>query len=217
MGLMMSSNTMTRVAVQVCATDPILRSGLANILRTRQEVVLIDSGEDIPDGAVRLVVCDRLDENIRQMLRGLQARNHGRIVLISGDLDDTEVLDAVGSGVCAVARRSDISPDLLVRLTQAAAAGEGQLPPDLLGRLLHRVARLQRQVLAPKGISLAGMSTREIHVLRLVAQGKSTREIADAMCYSQRTVKTILHDVTNRFQLRNRAHAVAYALNEGLL
>jgi DNA-binding CsgD family transcriptional regulator len=54
-------------------------------------------------------------------------------------------------------------------------------------------------------------------VLRLVASGFSTQEIADELCYSQRTVKSILHDVTNRFQLRNRSHAVAYALREGLI
>jgi DNA-binding NarL/FixJ family response regulator len=54
-------------------------------------------------------------------------------------------------------------------------------------------------------------------VLGLVADGLDTREIATKLSYSERTVKNVLHDVTNRFQLRNRAHAVAYALREGLL
>lgn len=93
----------------------------------------------------------------------------------------------------------------------------GALPPDLLGRLLNRVARLQRQVLEPRGLHLTGITSRETDVLRLVASGLSTQEIADQLCYSQRTVKSILHDVTNRFQLRNRSHAVAYAMREGLI
>ena len=42
-------------------------------------------------------------------------------------------------------------------------------------------------------------------------------EIARELCYSQRTVKNILHDVTTRLQLRNRSHAVAYAVREGLI
>lgn len=79
------------------------------------------------------------------------------------------------------------------------------------------MSRLQRQVLEPRGLSTGGMSNRETEVLRLVAAGYSTQEIADRLSYSQRTVKSILHDVTNRFQLRNRSHAVAYALREGLI
>src|SRR5829696_6509434 len=53
---------------------------------------------------------------------------------------------------------------------------------------------------------------REVEVLRLVADGLDTAEIAAKLAYSQRTVKNVLHDVTNRLQLRNRSHAVAYAL-----
>src|ERR1044072_2129667 len=79
------------------------------------------------------------------------------------------------------------------------------------------VSRLQRHILEPRGLQLAGITTRESEVLRLVASGFSTQEIAEKLCYSQRTVKSILHDVTNRFQLKNRAHAVAYALREGLI
>lgn len=116
-----------------------------------------------------------------------------------------------------MARRADSTPEVLVRLVTAAAAGEGALPPDLLGRLLHQVSRLQRHVLEPRGLQLTGVSTRESAVLRMVAAGLSTKEIADRLSYSERTVKSILHDITNRFQLRNRAHAVAYALKEGLI
>jgi DNA-binding NarL/FixJ family response regulator len=61
------------------------------------------------------------------------------------------------------------------------------------------------------------MADREIRVLRLVADGKDTKEIARELSYSERTVKNVLHDVTTRFQLRNRSQAVAYALREGLI
>jgi DNA-binding NarL/FixJ family response regulator len=64
---------------------------------------------------------------------------------------------------------------------------------------------------------MAGLSDREALVLKLVADGWDTAEIAVHLSYSQRTVKTILHDVVNRFQLRNRTHAVAYALRQGLI
>lgn len=205
-----------RIPVLVRATDPILQNGVRMALRTRQEVWLVEEDGAAPE-AVALVVTDRFDDRAGQLLRTLQVRGFARVVLIAGELDDTEILTAVERGVCAVARRADTTPDVLVRLVTAVSAGEGALPPDLLGRLLSRVSRLQRHVLEPRGLHLAGITNRETEVLRLVASGLSTKEIAERLCYSQRTVKSILHDVTNRFQLRNRSHAVAYALREGLI
>jgi DNA-binding NarL/FixJ family response regulator len=205
-----------RTPVVVRATDPILHNGVCVALRSRDEVRVVD-GEAGDPAVVALLVADRLDETMTQLLSALRHQGFTRIVLVAGEVDDNEILNAVEHGVCAVARRADAGPEVLVRLIKAAAAGEGALPPDLLGRLLNRVSRLQRQVLEPRGLHLGGMSDRETEVLRLVAAGYSTQEIADQLCYSQRTVKSILHDVTNRFQLRNRSHAVAYALREGLI
>jgi DNA-binding NarL/FixJ family response regulator len=61
------------------------------------------------------------------------------------------------------------------------------------------------------------LTGREIAVLRLVADGLDTGEIAQTLSYSERTIKNVLHDITTRLHLRNRAHAVAYALREGLI
>ncbi len=58
---------------------------------------------------------------------------------------------------------------------------------------------------------------REIAVLQLVAEGYDTGEIARKLSYSERTIKKVLHDLTMRLQLRNRSHAVAYALRAGLI
>ncbi|MEV6829701.1 response regulator transcription factor [Amycolatopsis sp. NPDC051102] len=205
-----------RTPVVVRATDPILHNGVCMTLRSRDDVRVVD-GDPADPALVALLVADRLDEPMTKLLSALHHQGFTRIVLVAGEVDDNEILGAVEHGVCAVARRADAGPEVLVRLIKAAAAGEGALPPDLLGRLLSRVSRLQRQVLQPRGLRLGGMSDRETEVLKLVAAGYSTQEIADELCYSQRTVKSILHDVTNRFQLRNRSHAVAYALREGLI
>ncbi|WP_410639378.1 LuxR C-terminal-related transcriptional regulator [Amycolatopsis sp. lyj-346] len=205
-----------RTPVVVRATDPILHNGVCMALRSRDDVRVVD-GDAADPALVALLVTDRLDEPMTQLLSALHHQGFTRIVLVAGEVDDNEILNAVEHGVCAVARRADAGPEVLVRLIKAAAAGEGALPPDLLGRLLSRVSRLQHQVLQPRGLRLGGMSDRETEVLKLVAAGYSTQEIAGELCYSQRTVKSILHDVTNRFQLRNRSHAVAYALREGLI
>ncbi|MBO3746855.1 response regulator transcription factor [Streptosporangiaceae bacterium NEAU-GS5] len=120
-------------------------------------------------------------------------------------------------GVAGLVRRAEATEDRLLTIIQAAAKGEGSLPPDLLGRLLTQVGTVQRNVLGPRGLTFTGLADREIQVLRLVADGYDTAEIAARLCYSQRTVKSVMHDVTTRLNLRNRSHAVAYALRNGLL
>lgn len=60
-----------------------------------------------------------------------------------------------------------------------------------------------------------GLSARERTVLSLLADGCSTREIAGHLCYSERTIKNVLQEITSRLQLRNRTQAVAYAVRRG--
>jgi DNA-binding NarL/FixJ family response regulator len=60
-----------------------------------------------------------------------------------------------------------------------------------------------------------GVDRREREVLRLMADGMSTREVAGEMNYSERTIKNVLQDLTARLHLRNRTHAVAYAVRHG--
>lgn len=204
-----------RVPVAFHATDPLTQAGVTAALRARPEVELV-ADSDIGSDTVAVVIAERLTE-ARALLLAMKARGVDRCALVLGDIEEGDLLAIAELGVRAVARRSQASPDALVSLARTAASGEVALPPDLLGTLLTQLARLQRNVLEPRGLDVFGMSEREREVLRLVAQGLDTREIAERMCYSQRTVKTILHDITNRFQLRNRSHAVAYAMREGLI
>ena len=206
---------MHRVPVVFRATDPLTLAGVAAALRTRPEVELVEDSQISPD-TVAVVVAERLSE-ARALVLAARTRGANRCALVLGEIEEGDLVAIAELGVRALARRSQASPDTLVSLACTAASGEVSLPQDLLGTLLTQLARLQRNVLEPRGLDVFGMSERERQVLRLVAQGLGTREIAECICYSQRTVKTILNDITNRFELRNRTHAVAYAMREGLI
>ncbi len=69
--------------------------------------------------------------------------------------------------------------------------------------------------LSPNGSAPRRLNTRERDVLALVADGMSTREVAKRLCYSERTIKNVLQDITVRLDLRNRTQAVAVAIREG--
>lgn len=205
-----------RIAVYVYAHDPISQAGLASQLRTRPEIQVVDHDVDL--ATVAIVVVDEVDEETTRVVRAIQ-RNDGipRVVLVVTRLDDAGMLAGVEAGACGLLRRSEALPERLVEAIQSAATGDGSVPADLLGRLLEHVGRLQRQVLAPRGLTISGLSEREIEVLKLVADGFDTAEIAGSLAYSERTIKNIIHDVTARLNLRNRSHAVAYAVRQGLI
>lgn len=207
---------MPRIPVALVATDVISRAGVASQLRPRPDVLVLDDTETDRAQAT-LVIVDTVDEATLRTLRALRSRATRALVLVVTDVDDAGLAAAVAHGVLGIVRRSEATPDRLAAMIHAATAGDGHLPPDLLGRLLHQIGTLHRDVLRPGGLTLTGLRDREIQVLRLVADGYNTTEIAAKLCYSPRTIKNIIHDVTNRFHLRNRCHAVAHAIRNGLL
>jgi DNA-binding NarL/FixJ family response regulator len=204
----------SRIPVYLFTDDVISRAGLGSQLRPQPQVQVVEEPEHAEVG---VVVTDRVSDPTLRTLRGLRARGTNRLVLVAGEIDDAALVAAVEAGACGLVRRHEATAERLVATIEAAAAGDGTVPPDLLGRLLNQIGQLQRAVLGPRGLTFNGLTEREVEVLRLVADGLDTAQIAQKLCYSQRTVKNVLHDVTSRLHLRNRSHAVAYALRHGLI
>lgn len=207
---------MERVAVHVHADDPISRSGVVSQLRQRPELWMLQESE-IDRAAVLFVVADSVEPETGTLLRRLSRTVPAKLVLIVSRVDDAGLITAVECGVLGLVRRSEATPERLVQVAVLAARDESSMPSDLLARLMVQMGKMHRQLLDPQGLSFSGMNSREIGVLKLVADGLDTRQIAESLAYSERTVKNILHDVTSRLQLRNRSHAVAYAMRHGLI
>jgi DNA-binding NarL/FixJ family response regulator len=205
-----------RIRVFVFGEDPISQAGVATQLRGRPEVLVVD-GTDIDSAEVAVVIVEQMGENCARTVHAVQRGGCPRVVLVVSELDDAGLLIAVETGVSGLLRRREATPERLAAAVTSAASGDGTLAPDLLGRLMAQMSRLQREVLAPRGIGPAGLTDRERDVLRLLADGLDTAEIAGQLAYSERTIKNIIHDLTTRLNLRNRSHAVAYAVKSGLI
>jgi DNA-binding NarL/FixJ family response regulator len=91
------------------------------------------------------------------------------------------------------------------------------MPPDLLGKLMQQVGSGRTDEPANATRTFGGLSQRELGVLRQLADGYKTIEIAMELAYSERTIKNSIQALTARLHLRNRSHAVAYAVRQGLI
>jgi DNA-binding NarL/FixJ family response regulator len=207
---------MSRVRVFVFGEDGISQAGVATQLRSRPDILIVDDA-DIDSAEVAVVIVDAVDEACARTVRAIQRNGCPRVVLVVSDLDDSGLMGAVEVGACGVLRRRETTPERLDAAVMAAVHGDGTLAPDLLGRLMVQMSRLQRDVLAPRGIGPSGVTDRELDVLRLLADGLETAEIAGRLAYSERTIKNIIHDLTSRLNLKNRLHAVSYAMKAGLI
>ncbi|MFD7060533.1 LuxR C-terminal-related transcriptional regulator [Streptomyces sp. NPDC059906] len=203
-----------RVPVAVSAPDPISREGAVSQLRRHPE---IDLREESGPGTVALLIEDALDDAALTRLRRIVRSEGARAVLVTGAIRESELLDVVECGVGAIVWRHEATAHRLVQAVLAASRGDGDLPADLLGRLISQVGTLHRGAAGRPGAPSLGLAPREVDVLRLVAEGLDTGEIAGKLSYSERTVKNVMHGLTTRLHLRNRAHAVAYALREGYI
>jgi DNA-binding NarL/FixJ family response regulator len=204
----------SHLTVLIAADDPLSRAGIESQLRGERSIRLVESAAGEPS-VLAVVVAEAVDGDVVTLLRHLRRDGVEKSVLVVTRLDDAGMLLAVENGVAGLLRRGEATTRTLLDTLQSVDSGDGALPADLLGRFMDQVGRLQRRVLAPRGLTFAGLTEREIAVLTLLAEGHDTSEVGRRLFYSERTVKNVVHDITSRFDLRNRTHAVAFAIREG--
>ncbi|MFE5491129.1 LuxR C-terminal-related transcriptional regulator [Streptomyces virginiae] len=218
----MALSARARIPVEVHASDPLSFAGATGQLRRQPEIELVEEMAGRP-GTVAILLVDALDEPTLSRLRRLARTEGTRVVLVANALREADLLQVVECGVRAIVWRREATEDRLLQAVRAAARGDGDLPSDLIARLIAQVGSMQRSaerlpgMPGMPGMPASGLVRREVDVLRLVADGLSTEEVAAKLAYSERTVKNVMHGLTTRLHLRNRAHAVAYALREGYI
>jgi DNA-binding NarL/FixJ family response regulator len=212
------------VRIVIVDIHAIYRSGLAALLQQLPEVEEIAEASTAHEAwqlpllrDCDVVIVDHDFDTSAQFIRSVCEATRAAVVVCSGLCDEDEVLGAVQAGATGILDKATLDPGALTACVRAAASGAGVMAPQLLGSLLRSLRRVSREVLEPRGVSLARLNTREQEVLRLVAQGMATREVAKQLCYSERTIKNVLHDVATKLNVRTRSQAVALAVRDGLI
>jgi DNA-binding NarL/FixJ family response regulator len=165
---------------------------------------------------VAVVGVDQFTEAAFDVLREVSAQTSAPILLVADGVSGAQLRRALRHRVFAVVARS-VDAEVLGSAVDVVFAGGGSLPAALLGDLLRDVARHQPEAVFRPSQLRYRLGRREIEVLRLLADGLSTRMVAEKLDCSERAVKSLASKVQRELGVRNRAHAIAFSLRAGLI
>ena len=204
------------IRIVIADDHPVVRAGIRALLDGEDDLSVVGEAET-PEQAVELA--RTLDPELVLMdlqfgqttsgadaTRSIRALEAPPYVLVLTNYDtDGDILSAVEAGASGYLLK-DAPPSELIAAVRAAASGESALAPAIAGRLMERMR-------APQ----VSLSSREIEVLRLVADGASNSEIAAALHITDATVKSHLVHVFSKLGVASRTAAVSAARNLGVL
>jgi DNA-binding NarL/FixJ family response regulator len=206
--------------LKLFVVDPhtIYRRGLAACLEGLPEVDSVGQADSVRNAwedqalfASDLIVVDHVMPGGLDFVAAAGEASGAPVVVCSSQCDEDAVLAALQAGAAGVLRKETLTTDSLASAVRAAASGTGVVTSELLRELLDGIGAENGQPAA------ARLTDREQQVLSLIAAGHPTREVAQQLCYSERTVKNVLHDVVTKMGARSRSQAVAHAVREGLI
>ncbi|MCI3227366.1 response regulator transcription factor [Streptomyces sp. NP-1717] len=194
--------------IDVVGEAPDGRQGIEVSRRTHPDVVLMD---------VRMPEMDGLAA-ARALLDPPAGVVHRPRVLMLTTFDvDDYVYEALRAGASGFLLK-DAPPADLISAVRVVAAGEALLAPSVTRRLIADFAQLGRPVARKdRSLRLKGLTPRETEVLELIARGLSNQEIAEHLILAEQTVKTHIGRVLAKLGLRDRAQAVIFAYESGLV
>ena len=200
----------------VLDTHTIYRRGLAACLDLLDEVESVGDAESVRDAwehpalfAADLILVDPSLPGGGDFVGAVREATGASVIVCSSDTAQDAVVRALQAGAVGYLRKDELTPQALAAAVRAAASGTSVLAGELLAGLVPDGA-VKRPV-------AARLTDREQQVLALIAAGHPTREVAQELCYSERTVKNVLHDVVTKLNARSRSQAVAFAVREGLI
>jgi NarL family two-component system response regulator LiaR len=197
----------------------VVRQGLRGFLDTYPDIQVVAGAENgvqavalarehVPDVILMDLLMPKMGgvEAIEQIMV-FSPTTH--IIVLTSYTEDEYLFSAMRAGALGYLLK-DVEPEDLVNAIRAAVRGQATLHPSVAARLIQGMEY-------PDDDSLAILTERELDVLRLVARGKSNKEIADELVIAEGTVKSHVSNILSKLHLVHRTQAALYALKRKLV
>jgi NarL family two-component system response regulator LiaR len=205
------------IRVLIADDHSVVRQGLKMFLGSDPELEIVGEARDGAE-AVRLAHQHRPDVVLMDLLMPVMSGTAAtaiirrelpdtEVVALTSVLEDASVIEAVRAGAIGYLLKDTEAPELR-KAIKAAADGQVQLSPQAAARLIREVVTPQHR---------QSLTERETDVLRLLAQGRSNKEIARSLVIGEQTVKTHVAHILSKLDLSSRTQAALYAMKVGLV
>jgi two-component system, NarL family, response regulator YdfI len=211
----------SRIRILVADDHLIIRQGLRLILETEADLELV---AEAADGSEAVRLCTEYHPDVVLMdlrmpgMDGLTAIEHLHndqpdiaVVILTTFNEDDLLMYALRAGARGYLLK-DTDRETLFNTIRAASRGETLLKPEIIARVLSHASPTR----SAEGLTNE-LTARELEVLRAVAEGERSKEIAIHLGISERTVKAHLASIYNRLGVDSRAAAIAVAAQKGYL
>ena len=175
------------------------RDAIEKVGAYQPDVVVLDIR--LP-GASGVEVCQQITEKFPGV----------KVIMLTSYAEDEMLFAAIRAGAAGYVLKQ-IGGDDLVRAIEAVGRGEALLDPSLTQRVFEEVRKAQRE---EEASAFAELTNQEMQVLQLVSEGKTNREIADALYLGEGTVRNYVSNILGKLGVANRAEAAAYAVQHNL-
>jgi NarL family two-component system response regulator LiaR len=208
------------IRVLIVDDHTIVRKGLRALLSTEADIEIIGEAEDglrAVDQAKKLQPDVVLMDLVMPQMDGIEATRRitadcpkTRVLVLTSFAADDKVFPAIKAGALGYLLK-DSGPEELVQAIQQVYRGEPSLDPPIARKVLMELSRPPK-----KPLTTDPLTEREMEVLRLVAQGKSNRDMAEELVITEATARTHVSNILSKLHLASRTQAALYALREGL-
>lgn len=135
-----------------------------------------------------------------------------KVIILTSFAEDEVLFSAIRAGAVGYVLKQ-VGSNELVRAIEAAIRGEATLDPSLTQKVF---TEMRRSIQREEASSFGMLTTQEMQVLNLIAEGKTNRQIAEALFLSEGTVRNYVSSILSKLEVANRAEAAAYAIQHHL-
>jgi NarL family two-component system response regulator LiaR len=212
-----------KIKVLIVDDHQVVRQGLRTFLDLHEDIQVVGEASDgltaikltsqlIPDVVLMDLVMPELDGiTATGQIKSLGLGT--KVIALTSFTEDDKVFPAIQAGASSYLLK-DITPEALVEAIRAVHRGEARLHPEIMRKLMEQVTR---QPQGEKPATGPQLTRREKEVIRLVAQGKSNREIAEVLVISEKTAKAHISNILGKLGLDDRTQMAIYAIKNGLV